>query len=60
MIQLWMNELILTTREISNKYHVSRSEIYKIKRMSINQVMSGSKRKWIKIFGKDRDKLMKN
>ena len=53
-----INESILTTREISNEYHVSRSEIYKIKRMSINHIMRGSKRKWIKVFGKDRDKLI--
>ena len=40
-----INESILTIKEISNEYHISTSEIYKIKRMSISQIMKGSKRK---------------
>ena len=59
LLKFNINESILTIREISSKYHVSRSEINKIKRMSINKVMRESKRKWSNFFGKDWDKLIK-
>ena len=48
----------LTARQISNEFRVSRSEIYRIKRMSLAQVMRGSIRKWRKIYGEDRNKLI--
>ena len=40
-----IHESCLTSRQISNEYNISRSEIYRIKRMSVEQVMIRSKRK---------------
>ena len=41
-VKFRINESILKAREISNEYHISTSGIYKIKRMSISQIMKGS------------------
>ena len=39
------NNSYLTTKRISTFFLVSRSKIYRIKRMSLNQIMTGTERK---------------
>ena len=48
----------LTARQISNEFRVSKSEIYRIKWMSLAKAMRGSIRKWRKIYSEDRNKLI--